>query len=203
MADRLVRGGMLRQADNGAGSGGTSQAGSNNGTSQQQSDGTSGDQQQGQTPTFETWYAGLDATVKGLVDGHVQGLRTALASERVERGTLTRQIKDIQDKAGKGSDLEKQLSDLQATLTATERKAAFVEDAIRPEVGCVNVKAAYALAVADELFDRQGRPDWNALKAAAPELFRRAGAGSVDGGAGARSDPRLDMNSIIRRAAGR
>ena len=92
---------------------------------------------------------------------------------------------------------------MQTTLQTAERKAAFAEDAIRPEVGCISLKAAWALANQEGLFDRQGRPDWNALKQTAPELFRKPGAGSVDAGAGNRQPPALDMNSIIRRAAGR
>ena len=84
-----------------------------------------------------------------------------------------------------------------------ERRAAFAEDAIKPEIGCTNVKAAFALATAEDLFDRHGRPDWNALKATAPELFRKPTSGSADGGAGTRQAPQLDMNTLIRRAAGR
>lgn len=169
--------------------------------------GTTGDQQGTGAPTFETWYAGLEATHKALFDSHVQGLKMALSSERTQRADLARQVKDLATKAEKGSDLEKQLNGVQASLQAAERRATFAEDALRPEVGCVNAKAAYALAIAEDLFDRQGRPDWAALKQTAPELFRRTGAGSagsVDGGAGnAGGQPRVTMNEIIRRAAGR
>lgn len=191
---------MLRQPDNGAGgAGGTPDAGSagGNGAAGGTPDGANN------APTFDTWYGGLDATAKGLLDSHTNGLKTALQSERMQRQDLARQIADLQKSAAKGSDLEKQLTTLQASLTATERKAAFVEDAIRPEIGCVNVKAAYALAIADDLFDRQGRPDWNALKATAPELFRKPGPGSADGGAGNGQKQNVSMNDIIRRAAGR
>ena len=58
--------------------------------------------------------------------------------------------------------------------------------------------------IAEDLFDRQGRLDWNALRNMAPELFRKAGQqGSADGGAGGQQGARLGMNEIIRRAAGR
>ena len=43
----------------------------------------------------------------------------------------------------------------------------------------------------------------DALKTLAPELFRKAGAGNADGGAGNGHAPALTMNDIIRRAAGR
>lgn len=200
MFGRHGRGGMLREADNGAGNGG----GTSTGQAQGNGDGGSGTGRAGtESPTFETYYAGLDETHKGLVDGHVTGLKTALQSERTERANLTRQINELKAKAEKGSDLEKQLGDMATRLEQAERRATFAEDAIKPEVGCTNVKAAYALALAEDLFDRQGRPDWARLKAAAPELFRRAGSGSADGGAGNNQTPRFGMNEIIRRAAGR
>ena len=188
------RGGMLRVPDNGAGSGGTPDAGS-------ASEDASG------TPaaelTFETWYGGLEAPAKSLFDTHITGLKTALDTERTNRAALAKQIKDLAAKADKGSELEKQLTDASAKLEAAERRAAFAEDAIKPEIGCTNVKAAFALAQAEDLFDRHGRPDWNALKATAPELFRKPTVGSADGGAGTNQGPKLDMNTLIRRAAGR
>lgn len=189
-----ARSGMLRMADSGAGTGGMPEPGS-------------GGNQDGGTPpempTFETWYTGLDEQGRGLVDGHVMGLKSALATERQNRADLSKQIKDLAAKAEKGSEAEKQLLDTFAKLEAAERRAAFAEDAIRPEIGCSNVKAAYALAVAEDLFDSKGRVDWTGLKSAAPELFRKPGPGSADGGAGVNHTPRMDMNMIIRRAAGR
>lgn len=191
---RYGRSGMLRRPDNGAGAGGTPEPGA---------DGNQDGGTPPELPTFDTWYASLDAPLKGLVDSHVSGLKTALTSERSERTTLSRRIGELQKVADKGSDMERQLADLQGALAATERRAAFVEEGIRPEIGCTNVKTAYALAVSDNLFDSRGRADWNAIKTAAPELFRKPGLGSVDGGAGQHQAPKLDMNTIIRRAAGR
>ncbi len=188
------RGGMLRKSDSGAGAGGMSGDGS-------------GGQPDGETPpevlTFETWYGKLDAQQRGLFDEHVSGLKTALATERQNRADLSKQIKDLAAKAEKGSELEKQLTDASQRLEVAERRAAFAEEASRPDVACSNVKAAYALAVAEQLFDRHGRPDWNALKITAPELFRKPTVGSADGGAGTNQGPKLDMNTLIRRAAGR
>ncbi len=188
------RGEMLRVPDNGAGAGGMSGDGS-------------GGQPDGETPpetlTFETWYGALDTQAKSLFDEHVNGLKTALDTERTNRAALAKQIKDLAAKADKGSELEKQLNEASTRLEAAERRAAFAEDAIKPEIGCTNVKAAFALAQAEDLFDRHGRPDWNALKATAPELFRKPTVGSADGGAGTNQGPKLDMNTLIRRAAGR
>lgn len=106
-------------------------------------------------------------------------------------------------KAEKGSDPERALGELQAKADAAERRAAFAEDAGRPEIGCINPRVAWMVAEAGAMFSKAGLPDWQAIRQAAPELFRRA-AGSADGGAGNQQAPRLDMNATIRRgAAGR
>lgn len=188
------RGGMLCKPDSGAGEGGMPEPGA----------ASNGD---GGTPapelTFDAWYGALDDKAKGLFDNHVTGLKAALNTERDNRAALSKQIKDLAAKAEKGSELEKQLSEASQKLEQAERRAEFMADALRPEIGCSNAKAAYALAVADDLFDRHGRPDWNTLKSLAPELFRKPGLGSADGGAGAQQAPKMDMNALIRRAAGR
>lgn len=171
---------------------------------QQGQEGLQQGQEQGQQqPTFEGWLAGQDGTVKGLIESHVKGLKTALETERTERGNLSKQLKDLAGKADKDSDLQKALTGAQQQLEAAERRAVFAEEASRPEIGCSNPKLAFVLATQENLFDRRGNPDWTAIKAAAPELFRR-GTGSADGGAGAGNGPqKFDMNMIIRRAAGR
>lgn len=188
------RGGMLRIPDTGAGSGGTPDSGSQ---------GNGSGEMPPEPPTFETWYSGLDEQAKAVFDGHVNGLKTALNTERQNRADLAKQIKDLAAKAEKGSELERQLGEASTRLAEAERRAMFAEDAIKPEIGCSNIKVAYALAVAEGMFDSKGRPDWAGLKTAAPELFRKPGPGSADGGAGHNQTPRMDMNMIIRRAAGR
>ena len=47
------------------------------------------------------------------------------------------------------------MTELQSKLEQSERRATFAEEAQRPEIGCLNAKAAYALAVAENLFDRR------------------------------------------------
>lgn len=195
------RGAMPRMADTGAGAGAmpdSSAVGNGQNATGAMPDGTSAPE-----PTFDEWYNGLDAPHKGLVDNRLQALESALNTERQNRTDLSKRIRDLAAKADKGSELEKQLNEASTRLEAAERRAAFAEDAIKPEIGCTNVKAAFALAQAEDLFDRHGRPDWNALKATAPELFRRPSGGSADGGAGTNQGPKLDMNTLIRRAAGR
>lgn len=151
-------------------------------------------------PSFESFYGGLDEATRSLVDGHVSGLKNALQSERQQRGELAKQIKDLAGKSEKGSELEKQLTEASTRLELAERRAAFFEDAAKPEIGCTNARLAFVLAQAEEMFDKRGAPDWNAIKAAAPELFRKAGNGSADGGAGGGQRHAVDMNEKLRRA---
>lgn len=158
----------------------------------------------GETLSFESWLGSQDDSVKGLIDGHVKGLKSALDNERTQRSDLARQLREVTAKAEKGSELEAALMEVSAQLEAAERRAAFYEDAGRPEIGCSNPKAALALAQADGLFDKRGRVDWDALKAAAPELFRpRVPQGNAGVGTGSPPPATSSMNDFIRAAARR
>jgi hypothetical protein len=165
---------------------------------------TTAEQGQGETPaSWDAWIGTQDETVKGLYEGHVAGLQNTVKATRKERDELKSLVEDLNKKAEKGSEFEKSLTEFTAKLEQAERRAAFVEDAVKPEIGCKNPKAAYALAMADNLFDRKGNADWSAIKAAAPELF---GKPSVAGNAGSgTSNPptKADMNAYIRSLAGR
>lgn len=178
---------ILMDADDGKGGGGTAEQ-----------------NQEGKSSQYETFEAYLDKQpqeVKELYQKDIHGLKNALDTERTEKKTLSAQLKELSSKAEKGSELEKQLSETLGKMEAAERRAAFAEEAIKPEIGCTNVKAAYALALADNLFDSRGNPNWNEIKQSAPELFRKTG--STDGGAGGKTPPVNDINSAIRAAVGR
>lgn len=151
--------------------------------------------------TFETFLEKQDPKVKELYEKHTSGLRSALSTEREEKKTLSAQLKELLPKAEKGSELESKLTETVGKMEAAERRAAFAEEAIKPEIGCRNIKAAFALATADNLFDSRGNPDWEKLKQIAPELFGKPG--STDGGAGGNNTPTSSMNDLIRGLAGR
>lgn len=156
--------------------------------------------------TFESFEAFLEkqpAEVKALYESHTSGLKNAVSATRKERDDLSRQVKELLKSAEKGSDLERQLNEFQGKLDSAERRASFAEDAIKPEIGCTNVKAAFAIAQADDLFTRSGSPDWEAIKRAAPELFQKPGTAGNAGAGTNQGQPKEDMNSIIRRMAGR
>lgn len=157
--------------------------------------------QQGETPaTWDAWLNTQPEQVKTLYASHVTGLQNAVRATRQERDELAKQIKDLLPNVEKGSKAEAALMDLQGRLEAAERKNAFLEESAKPEIGCRNPKAAYALAMADGLFTRNGSPDWTAIKAAAPELF---GAPSVNANAGVGTGnpppAKITMNDFIRQ----
>lgn len=159
----------------------------------------------GATP--ETWEAWLDSqpdNVKALYRSHSEGLLNTVKATRDERDTVKKQLKDLAKKAEEGSDLKKQLDGMTAQLEKTEKRAAFLEEAIKPEIQCRNPRAAWIVAEAAELFNKNGSPDWAAIKAEAPELFG-APTANANAGAGTQSPPpkQNDMNAFIRRKAGK
>jgi hypothetical protein len=158
----------------------------------------------GETPvSFDAWIGAQPAEVQALYTAHTSGLQNTVKATRIERDDLAKQIRELMPKAEKGSELERSLTEIGTKLEQAERRAQFVEEAVKPEIGCRNPKAAFLLAQADNLFDRKGNPDWTAIKAAAPEIF---GAPSVNANAGAgtaNKPPTTGMNDFIRKAAGR
>ena len=167
---------------------------------------SSGQPPAGQPPpqNWETWLSAQPQEVQTAYDTHVTGLRNAVRATRDERDTVTRELKDAVAKLAKGSDAEKTLTEMIAKAEVAERRASFYEEAIKPEIGCRNVKVAFALAQSDGLFDRKGNPDWVALKALAPELFGDPKHPAGNAGTGTnQSQPHATMNTLIRRAAGR
>jgi len=164
----------------------------------------------GETPPaepieFESWIKEQPAEVVAAYQEHTAGLQNTVKATRDERDAFSKQVKALTTQAAKGSDLEKSLQDLQGQLEAANRRASFAEDAVKPEIGCSNPKAAFAIAQADGLFTKNGAPDWTSIKAAAPELFvKKLPTPPGDGGEGSRTAPTAarTMDDIIRRQAG-
>ena len=121
--------------------------------------------------TFESWLETQDDTVKGLISGHTQGLSNTVKAVRQERDDLAKQIKTLSSKVEAGSDTQKELERMTAELEAANRRNDFFEGAAAN--GCVNFKAAFALATAENLFKKNGSPDWDAIKQEAPQLFEQ------------------------------
>lgn len=160
--------------------------------------------QAGATPaSFDAWLQAQPEPVKGLVAQRFSALESTVRATRDERDGLSKQVRDLLPKAEKGSALEKSLQELGSRLEQAERRNAFYDSALQPGIDCKNLKAALAIATASELFDRRGQPDWAAIKAEAPELFGKPG-GAPNANAGQGTAPNaVNMNDLIRKAAGR
>ncbi len=196
---------------------GTTNSGTDNGQQtggQQQTQGgqqsgqqTQGQQNGAQTPTWDSDLAALSPEARARYDAHVQGLRNTVQATRGERDGLQQKLADLTKALGKDTPEEARrlLGEMQSELETTSRRAAFYEEAGKPEIGCTNPRAAFLVAQSEQLFDRRGNPDWAAIRQAAPELFQttqRLPAGNAGSGTG-QQPPSGNVNDWIRRQAGR
>lgn len=183
-------------------------AGGGNGGNDDGSDGSKGNDDSagssGNGLTFETWREKLPDDQKALIESHVKGLKSALDSERGSRKDLEKQLRDLAKKAEKGSEAETQLTKLADDLHAADRKASFYEAA--HAAGVKNLKLAYITAVSDELFDKQGRADFDEMKKIYPELFGSSTT-PARGNAGSGTNQKLKsgetMDDFIRQKLNR
>lgn len=187
---------MFGERVDGAGgaSGATAGAGEQAGGQTQPEGGQNSGQQAKSPETFDAWLAGQPVEIKTLMDGRIGGLKTALQSERERNKTLEKNLRDAASKAEKGSDNEKRLVELANQVAEASRKAAFYEGAAA--AGVTNSKLALIAAVNDDLFKKDGSPDFEALRKSYPELFGRpasnnAGSGG-EGGQGAGGKQSMD-----------
>jgi len=154
--------------------------------------------------SFDEWVKTQPPEVVALLDNHVTGLRNTVQATRRERDDLAKQLREAAKNLEQGSEARKALEAMTAQVEAAEVRAAFYEDAAKPEIGCTNARLAYIAAQQDALIDSRGRTNWETLRQTYPELFRRA-APTTNAGAGtANAQPATGgMNAFIRRAAGR
>jgi hypothetical protein len=158
-----------------------------------------------QTPAnWDEYLKTLPDPIKGLYEQHTTSLKTALASERTQRGDLAKQLREASAKAEKGSEMEKALTEIGGKLELAERRAGFYEEATQPALACSNARLAFLVAQEIGAIDGRGKINWDAIKTAAPELFRKVvPPGNAGEGTGNKPPPAANMNSFIRRAAGR
>ena len=178
-------------------------AGGAGGSGSSAGSGVSGKGGEGETLTFETWLGTQDEKVKTLLDGHTKGLKTALDSERESRKDLEKKLRDLAKKAEQGSDAEKQLTEMADQIEAADRKADFYEEAHK--AGVTNLKLAYIVATQDDLFDKKGQVNFVTMKESYSELFGSPAKtkGNAGNGTNQSQQPKENMNTFIRRAAGR
>lgn len=154
--------------------------------------------------SFDEWLKGQAEPIKALVTERFKQLETTVRATRTEREALNKQLRDATKKMEEGSEARRALEEVSSKLEGAEQRAAFYEDATRPEIGCNNPKLAWLAAVEAGAIDGKGRINWDALKSQFPELFKpkvppaNAGTGTQTPLAG-----KSTMNDWIRRAAGR
>lgn len=190
---------ILWQANQGGGSGSNNSADSN---AQQESN---ENQQHEQPKDFAAWLDAQPDEIKTiaqpLFENHVKDLQSAVKATRRERDDFAKQLRDATRGMEDNSKLKSDFEKLASNLEESNRRADFFEEA--PAQECRNPKAAYAIAVTNDLFNKHGAPDWKEIKTLAPELFgaknvvkkRTAGSGSENGQTSG------SMSDWIRRAA--
>lgn len=154
----------------------------------------------------------------GEEDDELTGLKTALERERTDRKAaqkdlraLRRQVAEL-EKGGNSEGDEKSLEDAlkraedaETRLRDANARVALTDAATK--AGASNVKAVLRYVMGDVEFDEKGNPvDIEDLiesaKTEVPQLFGPPRTPSADGGKGTPATNQ-DMNSLIRRAAGR
>ena len=154
--------------------------------------------------TFDSWIEGQDEQVRGLIDGHVGGLRSALQSERDQRKDFEKQLKSTVAQVDAGTEARKQLDTLTGQLESQAQQAEFYEAAHM--AGVANLKLAWLAVQQDEsLVDRHGKADMGRLKESYPELFTSPKTPAGNAGTGTQKDPTGagGMNEFIRKSSGR
>ena len=192
----LLSKGFVFDTDQAAGSGG--EKGDPTPTGDKQKEGESKE-----ALTFEKWHEGQNDEVKGLLDGHVAGLKTSLATERDARGEAETAVRDMAKKAEKGSEAQAELTKLADTLSESNKQLEFYEQA--HEAGITNIKLAYIAAKQDELINKRGIVNIEKLKENYPELFSkvRTPDGSAGDGTKEELNQKAGMNEALRAAGGR
>jgi len=160
-----------------------------------------GEKPPSQTIQWDEWLKGQPDEIRTAYESHTTGLKTALQSERQQRGELEKQLREAAAKADKGSEAQQQLTGMADKLAALESQQDFYDQAHK--VGVTDLKLAYIVAREEGLIDARGRVNFDGLKKAHPALFGVVQpVARIDGGAG-KQPPSASMDGFIRRASGR
>lgn len=160
--------------------------------------------QDGETPTFEDWIASQDETVKGLLDTHTAGLKSALEKERDRAAKLEKSLREAAKKQEAGSAAQKELEQLADNLAIAKRENAFIVAAYK--AGVNDPELALLAAERAGLIHQDGTADFTRLKETYPQLFGKVPqqtAGNAGNGTGNPPTTQKDMNAAIRTMAGR
>lgn len=159
------------------------------------------------TPSsFDKYIADQPDAIKELFDTHIDGLKSALDSERTGRKDLEKQLRNLSKQATEGSDLKTQLDQLAENVKQSDSRAAFYEGA--HEAGVRNLKLAWVAAKEYDVLDTKGNVDFGKLKTFVPELFTQpvktvVATANAGNGANQAGVAKPDMNTFLRTATGR
>ena len=162
----------------------------------------SADAQASAPATYDEWLAAQDEATKALIESNTKGLKSALESERTSRKSLEKDVRELAGKAEKGSEAERQLTEMADRIKSADAKTDFYEAAHGR--GITNLRLAWMVTQQDQLYDRRGNPDFEALKSGYPELFAKplTPQGNAGSGTGTQPTPKKTMNDFIRARAG-
>ncbi len=153
--------------------------------------------------TFEAVMESWTPEVKALYETHTKGLKSALEAERAQNRELAKQAREAAGKAEAGSEAQKAFQALQAKYEALDRKSTFLEESIKPEIGCADSQLAYLAAIEIGAISEKGKVDWATLKERFPLLFRpKTGSASAGAGTGSQPAGKMTMDQYIRGKAG-
>ncbi len=152
---------------------------------------------------FDTWFDEQEDDIKAMVSGHVDGLKTALDSERDARKKLATDLKTAVSSSADDGEMRSKLEKMTADLGMATGRADFF--AAGHKEGVTNLSLAYLAAQEGDLIGDKGT-DFKELKTQYPDLFSEqkraagnAGNGMAGGGA---PDGKETMDSLIRQSAG-
>lgn len=157
---------------------------------------------------FSEWLTEQSEDVQEMINGHISGLSSALETERKDRKSLQKQVKDLASKAESGSEIQKQLDQMTADLNASNGRSFFYESVSGQ--GVKNLKLAHLAAAEAGLIGDDGTVDLDGLKKGYPELFGtadvpmvpRGNAGEGAGSGGSVSKQKISMDDLIRSSVG-
>ncbi len=109
--------------------------------------------------------------IKKLYESDHAELLNSVKATRGERDAALAKVNELMKKVEKGSESEALLQELQKNFEGANKKNAFYESGLRPEIGCKNLEVAYLIATSKNLYKSDGSPDWEEIKKAFPEGF--------------------------------
>lgn len=149
---------------------------------------------------FDKWLETQTEEVKTLIAERFSSLENTVKATREERDTFKGELKELAKKVTDDSEAGIKISELSKKLEVSERKANFIEQAVKQ--GVIRPTAAYAIASTENLYDDKGNPDWNKLKESVPELFKVANTSNNAGsGTNKAALPHRNVNEAFREAA--